>query len=248
MLLAEKIFLRYVAINFHRKALADRLAENHLGLTALDRLSNAHPHTTSSGKRNGYRDGASGAGKAGKGHHWSVFPGGRGHMGGSHSGTGSAYMSPTLESGSGSPVRDEKEKDLSSGIFSALNSPDREHAQTSALPTVQKNKRKRQQQKAKRGAVTSVIVDQLGGMIGSVALKDSKFNRDQFGSLASAGRLARKLFKALSDVCPPREHLIVEGELELFYGELDGILRLSLFALKTFTRTSARLLMHMRHS
>ena len=43
LVLAEKIFLRYVAINFHRKALADRLTENKLGLRALDRLSNAQP-------------------------------------------------------------------------------------------------------------------------------------------------------------------------------------------------------------
>lgn len=41
ILLVEKIFLQFVAISFHRKALADRLAENHLGLKALDRLSNA---------------------------------------------------------------------------------------------------------------------------------------------------------------------------------------------------------------
>ncbi len=43
LLLAEKIFLRYVAINFHRRALADRIAENQLGLRALDRLSNTTP-------------------------------------------------------------------------------------------------------------------------------------------------------------------------------------------------------------
>ncbi|KAI0343189.1 hypothetical protein BDW22DRAFT_1484037 [Trametopsis cervina] len=46
LLLAEKIFLRYVAINFHRRALADRIAENQLGLRALDRLSNATPNPT----------------------------------------------------------------------------------------------------------------------------------------------------------------------------------------------------------
>lgn len=39
----EKLFLQFVAINFHQKALADRLAENQLGLKALDYLSNVHP-------------------------------------------------------------------------------------------------------------------------------------------------------------------------------------------------------------
>jgi hypothetical protein len=37
------MFLQFVAISFHRKALADRLVENQLGLKALDRLSNAQP-------------------------------------------------------------------------------------------------------------------------------------------------------------------------------------------------------------
>ncbi|CUA74641.1 Mechanosensitive ion channel protein 9 [Rhizoctonia solani] len=41
ILLVEKLFLQFVAIRFHEEALADRLAENHLGLKALDRLSNA---------------------------------------------------------------------------------------------------------------------------------------------------------------------------------------------------------------
>ncbi|KAG6845241.1 hypothetical protein H0H87_012233 [Tephrocybe sp. NHM501043] len=43
ILLVEKLFLQFVAINFHQKALAERIEENRLGLKALDRLSNAHP-------------------------------------------------------------------------------------------------------------------------------------------------------------------------------------------------------------
>ena len=46
ILFAEKLCLQWVAINFHQKALADRLAENQLGLKALDRLSNAPAMTT----------------------------------------------------------------------------------------------------------------------------------------------------------------------------------------------------------
>ncbi|KAL1717219.1 Mechanosensitive ion channel-domain-containing protein [Schizophyllum commune] len=57
IMLAEKTFLNFVAINFHEKALADRLAENRLGLKALDRLSNATPLRTKSpqGKQNGHK-------------------------------------------------------------------------------------------------------------------------------------------------------------------------------------------------
>lgn len=46
ILFVEKLCLQWVAINFHQKALADRLAENQLGLKALDRLSNAPAMTT----------------------------------------------------------------------------------------------------------------------------------------------------------------------------------------------------------
>ena len=47
--LVEKIFLQYVAIQFHKKALAERLAENRLALKCLDRLSNAQPVQRKSG-------------------------------------------------------------------------------------------------------------------------------------------------------------------------------------------------------
>lgn len=58
ILLAEKVFLQYVAIQFHKKALAERLEENRLALKYLDRLSNAQPATrkgvTIFGKRKGH--------------------------------------------------------------------------------------------------------------------------------------------------------------------------------------------------
>lgn len=43
IIFVEKLFLNFVAINFHQKALADRLEENRLGLKALDSLSKAQP-------------------------------------------------------------------------------------------------------------------------------------------------------------------------------------------------------------
>jgi len=41
LLLVEKFFLHFVAINFHRRASAERIAENKLALKVLDQLSNA---------------------------------------------------------------------------------------------------------------------------------------------------------------------------------------------------------------
>ncbi|KAI5120357.1 hypothetical protein M0805_006880 [Coniferiporia weirii] len=66
ILLVEKLFLRFVAIRFHQKALADRLAENKLALKALDRLSNAQPVAPKKlpyllNKRKGHKSGTSGS-------------------------------------------------------------------------------------------------------------------------------------------------------------------------------------------
>ncbi|KAF8597680.1 hypothetical protein BDV93DRAFT_610282 [Ceratobasidium sp. AG-I] len=59
ILLVEKLFLQFVAIKFHEEALADRLAENHLALKALDRLSNATVQNRSKGFKRKHKAGAS---------------------------------------------------------------------------------------------------------------------------------------------------------------------------------------------
>ena len=89
LLLAEKIFLRYVTINFHRRALADRLAENQTGLRALDRLSSASP--SPSARRNPYGQPVWRRG------HRSGSPSAHFTLGGTHSNTGSSSSSPVTE-------------------------------------------------------------------------------------------------------------------------------------------------------
>lgn len=168
LLLVEKLFLRFVAIRFHQKALADRLAENKLALKALDRLSNAQPAAP---RKSPYITG----GKK------------RGHR--SNGGSRSASM-------------DVLNKEL--GIDSSMEQADANN-QPRSLAMGRKRRRK---------AVAAMIVDQLGDAIGQVALKDSKFNRGgEITGLHSARRLARQLFSTLSNVIPPRNHLIVEGRL-----------------------------------
>jgi len=72
--------------------------------------------------------------------------------------------------------------------------------------------------------MTSVILDQVGDAIGAVALKDSKFNRQcEIGSLHSARKLARQLFATLSDVHPPRAHLIEAGASHILARNLTFI-------------------------
>ena len=79
----------------------------------------------------------------------------------------------------------------------------------SSSPTEKDKKQtKKQAKKQRRNLVASVIVDQLGGALEQVT-------QSQFGSLASAGKLARKLFSTLSDVHPSRKYLIVDGTWNL---------------------------------
>ena len=167
LVLAEKIFLRYVAINFHRKALADRLTENKLGLRALDRLSNAQPAP----KR-------------------APYAGRKGHR----------SRGPSLDMlGMAAPGH---EKHASAGGGSGGSGGGSSGASS---PTAGKKEARKQAKKQRKNVIAAVIVDQLGGALEQVT-------QDQYGSLASAGKLARKLFSALSDVHPPRNHLVVEGE------------------------------------
>lgn len=179
LLLAEKAFLRYVAINFHRKALADRIAENQLGLRALDRLSNAQPAP----KRFSYKTGQKG--HRSRGSSMDILG-----MNGRRSRPGSRANSP-----------ERNEKLNGRGGTSSNGS-----GSSSPAPLKEKKEMKRNNKRQRRNVVAAVIVDQLGGALEQVT-------QSQFGSLESAGKLARKLFSALSDVHPPRQHLIVEGEL-----------------------------------
>ncbi|KAH9935899.1 Mechanosensitive ion channel-domain-containing protein [Epithele typhae] len=176
LVLVEKIFLRYVAINFHRKALADRIAENQLGLRALDRLSNAQPTP----KKQPYN------GKKG------------------HRSRGSSLDMLGMANGNG-------EK----GTGSASGS-------RAVSPTEAKEQQKRRSKKARRNMVAAVIVDQLGGALEQVT-------QDQFGSLASAGKLARKLFSTLSDVHPARKYLIVDDFYPYFPTTADAHAAFALF-------------------
>ncbi|KAF8892116.1 Mechanosensitive ion channel-domain-containing protein [Infundibulicybe gibba] len=168
ILLVEKLFLQFVAINFHQKALAERLAENRLGLKALDRLSNAQPAPSR-----------------------SPYAGRRGHKS-----TGGSISNALDATGDNRRSVEGVSVHHGKGDHSSHR-----HA---------KNQREDRQRRRKK-AMASIIVDQLGGAIGQVALKDSKFNRGgEIGGLHSARRLAKKLFSALSDVSPPRSHLLVE--------------------------------------
>lgn len=166
-----------MAIDFHRKALADRIAENQLGLKALDRLSNAQP--------SGMRVPFSISKKKG---HKSPGDSRRGSVVALNMGDNSASSSPKTE---------KQKAQMVAG----------HNAERTSKQATRERKRKQ------RKAIAATIVDQLGGVIGQVALKDSKFNKNgEVSGLHSAKKLARQLFSTLSNVHPPRSHLIVEGD------------------------------------
>lgn len=187
----EKLFLRFVAIRFHQKALAERLAENKLGLKALDRLSTAQPQARKSPYITGKK---------------------RGHKGTSTS-TGSRNASVDMLG-----------KDMGTT--------------PSQADVVESKHSKFTRKQRRRKAVAAMIVDQLGGAIGQVALKDSKFNRGgEITGLHSARRLAKQLFSSLNNVYPPRKHLIVEGEV--INSLVEGV---DSYTMQTSTHTSILLL------
>ncbi|TFK25518.1 hypothetical protein FA15DRAFT_686963 [Coprinopsis marcescibilis] len=170
ILLVEKVALHYIAINFHRHALSDRLTENKRALRALDHLSNANPSPT---RRTPY------------------------HKKGPKNSSAFDVWSKTDVGKSTDQLQGEEPRPRSKWSFS---------------------KRK------KARHVANVIVDQVGEAIGQVALKNSKFNKDvvDFNGSYSARRLARKLFSVLSDVEPPRSHLIVEDFYPYFGSNVDA--------------------------
>ncbi|KZT39366.1 hypothetical protein SISSUDRAFT_1045668 [Sistotremastrum suecicum HHB10207 ss-3] len=173
ILLVEKIFLQFVAIRFHKKALSDRLTENRLALKALDRLSNAQP---SSAKKTGMH-------------------------GRSRTALNGAKDSPASSRGN------------SIDLLRVANNPDltKDQLIKEAEKPVPTRHKQRQERRKKKNLMAGIIVDQVGGAIGQIALKDSKLNKQgDVGSLWSARRLARKLFEGLAASGDDRSYLIVD--------------------------------------
>lgn len=188
ILFVEKLFLRFVAINFHQRALADRLAENRLGLKALDHLSNATatlvPKKSPYGKK-GHKSAASSFGTS----------------------LDLSHLSAAQQKNEPTDAGERNERVLS----------EKKHSHTEA-------KRRR------RKFLASVIVDHVGGAIGQVALKNSKlYKGGELSGLASARKLARKLFNALSVTSPGRSHLVVEDFYPYFRSTAEAHAAFALF-------------------
>jgi uncharacterized protein YunC (DUF1805 family) len=193
VLFVEKLLLQFVAINFHEKALAERIAENQLGLKALDHLSNAQiTQIKKSSARKGVK-------------------------------------SPTPVYSN--PGRVEKEASVTT---ETLPVDAKKGRSSSPFPSSPQKSRKKKN-------VTSVIVNQVGlllpdsdrtwanqfqvgGAIGQVALKHSKFHKQgDSTSVYSARKLAKKLFSVLSASDPPRSHLLEEDFYPYFRSTAEAV-------------------------
>ncbi|KAG8218629.1 Mechanosensitive ion channel-domain-containing protein [Butyriboletus roseoflavus] len=208
ILFVEKLFLRFVAINFHQHALADRLAENRLGLKALDLLSNAHPVSTNRKTTHGKK--------------------------GSRNALSS--IGATLDLGGLTGAWTHRKNSNGATTSSSLEvSPAHEQHESDAHHPPEKKKRRRglsraETRRRRRKFMASIIVDQLGGAIGQVALKNSKFHKDvELGGLHSARKLAKKLFEGLKATSPERSHLIVEDFYPYFRSTSEAHAAFTLF-------------------
>lgn len=190
ILFVEKLFLRFIAINFHQRALADRLAENRLGLKALDRLSSAHPVSTYPKKARHGKKGKS-SGKTTRSISASLDLGG--------------LVTARTHRNDSNGISSSSSRDLplARGQQESVTHPERNtHHGLSRAET----------RRRRRKFMASIIVDQVGGAIGQVALKNSKFHKHgELGGLHSARMLAKKLFEGLKATNPERSHLVMEG-------------------------------------
>ncbi|KAL4250143.1 hypothetical protein ABKN59_006484 [Abortiporus biennis] len=248
LLLAEKVTLHYIATNFHRKALSERIEENKLGLEALDRLSRAKAlpghrrgqHGHGHGKQHGSEGNNNRSfsinvlgygGRNARGHDLRLSQGNGMREGNSGGGTASTS---TTSSPDGSP-------DIDSSLLGNQSPP-----LTAQTPGFQAQpignvggerekesgrEKERRKKKKKRSAVTSVIVDGIGGAIGQVALKDSKFNREGIFAIHSPKKFARKLFHALAHdkYGGPSDYLVEDDFIPYFPSKADAIAAFKLF-------------------
>ncbi|KAL4076108.1 Mechanosensitive ion channel-domain-containing protein [Scleroderma citrinum] len=197
ILFVEKLLLRFIAINFHQRALADRLAVNRLGLKALDRLSNAPAAPVP--KRPPY-------GKKG------------------HKNTALSFGNSLDMTGWNTARAQQKRGD--------------EHATPPDDSTVEKRHEhpsgkmlsRAETKRRRRKFMASIIVDHVGGAIGQVALKNSKFHKKgELSGLASARKLAKKLFSALSVTSPGRSYLVEEDFYPYFRSTTEAHAAFAIF-------------------
>lgn len=181
VLLAEKILLQLVKINFHRTSLQDRLEENDKALRALDKLAAAKDAAKMHKKSTPFA--------------WSGVATGR--------------NTPAKMSGSQTPHHSKKtHRTPGSTIVEVPMASMVPHTASSGLGIPEgisaaqlKNQLEAEVQKKKRPVNLSSMTDQITNVIAQATLKDSMHHADHRMDAAthSAKKLARKLFEGLDE-------------------------------------------------
>jgi len=203
ILFVEKLILQFVAINFHEKALAERIAENHMGLRALDHLSDAPITPTTKAtprKLEGMKSSTpfySNAGRIEKeaGLVTEIFP--------VKEEDNSNVKNDQSSSSIPSPQQKRKKrKNVTSVIVDQVGWPFSHFDWTRS----------------------DSDLFQVGDAIGRVALKHSKSHHhvDSTG-VYSARKLAKKLFSVLNVSNPPRSHLLEEDFYPYFRSTSEAV-------------------------
>ena len=206
ILLAEKVALQFVAINFHKIAVKDRLEQNQKALKALDKLHESKYLQQRTARRfNPMRSRPVSPGyKQAYGHHAAKQS--RDGLGG--------YFPPPQQGETGAPAHHyEKQASGHNG-----HNPFHVHADGTEVPS--------EQEQRKRDRKTNIAV-QISDAIAMATMKDSKlYKGKQIGSQRSARKLAKLLFTNLSD---HKSTLVAEDFVPYFKTEEEAREAFNLF-------------------
>ncbi|CDZ97984.1 Predicted mechanosensitive ion channel [Phaffia rhodozyma] len=181
LLLTEKVLLQIIAINFHRKALKDRLTLNAEALRALDKLSKAIRTFPTSRLRGAHKRGKSGNISSSRTNSPFDTPG---------SIPGTPFTRPGTPSTESQPIdfAPHHQQDHNSMTTTTVRpSPLSRQTDVSELTVKAKGKKKS----------AAKVVTGLGRQIKDIAMEGMFGKGPEIGSLASARQLARKLFEEL---------------------------------------------------
>ncbi|EGG12294.1 uncharacterized protein MELLADRAFT_115107 [Melampsora larici-populina 98AG31] len=215
MLLAEKILLQIVKLNFHRTSLKDRLEENEKALWALDKLAAAKEHVQK--RRSGF---LSGFGVSRK----------------SNEGTGRNTPAKIGISTARNSYNVDRSGDLNIPIggdvpltpMTTPGTPSQTRMNQDA-EILEKELKKAKKNRKRRSANLQNVADQFTNAIAQVTLKDErKIKHDGIGSSThSAKKLAKKLFEGLDE-----DHggVITRNEFEPYFkNPSDAFMAFNLF-------------------
>ena len=203
ILLAEKVLLQLIAINFHKTAVRDRLEQNQKALKVLDRLYESKYEAPSRTSRAAWASG-----------HWP-----RSLMGIA----GSRPTSPGPNSMGGPAAAKSKEQGYfeasGGGSADGQHLPSQPHHHHPHLHRHAKHKHTPSEHDVAQAARRANFASQLQDALQMATMKNSKLYKGRSGSQQSARRLAKKLFHNLSH---RRKFLVADDFIPYFKNEAEA--------------------------